>query len=137
MIQSPNNFVSITKVFDPSGKTTDQTGAGIDAAGWDFAVFILHFGTMDNSANLVFTVQDSADNSTFADVSGLTYTVVGTADDNTAKVIQGRLNPLRRYIRLFANDTGGTTNIYGATLLLLGPDRQVDQNPNAVYTVKG
>lgn len=136
MKETANNFIAIGKIFDPSGKTTDQTGTGIDARGWDEAVFLLSLGVLDNSANLVFKVQDSADNSTFADVTGATYTVSGTADDNTVKVIRVRLNPLRRYVRLISDDTGGTTNVYGALYFLVGPDRQVDQNPNASYTVQ-
>lgn len=75
-------------------------------------------GTPD-SYSLAYKIQDSADNSTFADVSGLT---ASSTANNTVKVIAFRPGQLRRYIRVVATPTftGGSSPAVavGAVLVL-------------------
>lgn len=77
-------------------------------------------GAMAGSNTTVsFTVQDSADNSTFANVSSLgtlTQTVPTTAP-RTASVASWQLPPtVRQYVRVSASNSATTTGNYTASL---------------------
>lgn len=104
----------------------DVNGAGVDRAGYLSAKLVAFTGNATGSPSAqsqVFKLQDSADNSTFADVPGATLTI--TADDTVAQ-LNVNLGPLRRYLRLvYSADstfTGGSSpaNIVGGHIHLSG-----------------
>jgi len=63
-------------------------GSAIDARGYNRALFVLELGTVTNAATLSFNVQDSADGTTFADISGAGFaaTVATGKSDDTIMV---------------------------------------------------
>lgn len=135
MIRSPNNTITPTIYYAAAGRTTAQTGATLDCQGYDFAVFLINLGVLTDTGALVFVLQESADASSWAEVTGGGYTVIEASDDNTLKVIQVRLNARLRYLRLNTTVSNTDSMVYGCEALRIGMDRQVDQNPSASYTV--
>jgi len=59
--------------------------------------------------DVTVTIQDSADNATFADVTGLTFTTV-TAAPAVERLQTGRTATLRRYVRAVTTTSGGFTS---------------------------
>ena len=94
----------------PAVRTASANGTGIDTLGFTTAKAVIAIGDIDlttTDETYVFKIQDSADNSTFADVSGLTSTV--TADNQIKNIaINGLGTSIRRYVRVVAT-LGGTT----------------------------
>lgn len=94
----------------PAVRTADANGTGIDTKGYNSAKAVIAAGDIDlttTDETYAFKIQDSADNSTFADVSGLTTTV--TADDQVKNIrIEGLGTSIKRYIRVVL-DVGGTS----------------------------
>lgn len=69
--------------------TTTQTSTAINTAGADSVEFLISIGTVTNIANSpqpswAFKLQDSADNSTFADVTDSNHVLVGSAQSPVA-----------------------------------------------------
>jgi hypothetical protein len=76
--------------------TAAATGSGVDLKDYEGPVLIVQnhgtgTGTLDGK------IQDSADNSSFADVSGLTFTQSTTTADIQSLVVQSK--QVRRYIK--------------------------------------
>lgn len=59
--------------------------------------------------DVTIKVQDSADNSTFADITGLTFTTV-TSAPQAQRVATGSTATIRRYIRAVTTTSGGFTS---------------------------
>lgn len=87
--------------------TTTTTGATVDngAATTGGAIATIHLPTVTGTPTVTGKVQDSADGSSWADVSGLTFTGV-TARGAQLLSITGTV---RRYRRAVCTVTGGTT----------------------------
>lgn len=76
--------------------TAAATGSGVDLKDYEGPVVIVQnhgtgTGTLDGK------IQDSADNSSFADVAGLTFAQSTTTDDIQSLVVQSK--QVRRYIK--------------------------------------
>lgn len=76
--------------------TAAATGTGVDLKDYEGPILITQnhgagTGTLDGK------IQDSADNSSFADVSGLTFTQSTTTADIQSMVVQSK--QVRRYIK--------------------------------------
>ena len=91
--------------------TITATGnqAGVDLLEYDGDIQIILSGTAAGAgADLTFRIEDSADNSSYAAVTGGTFTAIG----NTAskQVITLNHDDLRRYIRLSCTAETGTAS---------------------------
>lgn len=106
----------------PATRTASANGTGVDTMGYNTAVAIINAGDIDLAnadETYAFKVQDSADNSSFADVSGLTTTV--TADNDVKKIaINGLGTSIRRYVRVVATLGGTTPSWPGSAVIVLG-----------------
>jgi hypothetical protein len=88
-----------TIVLNPvsAAATVNATSAGIDTTGYE-GVMALVIQTGAVTGSIDWKVQDSADNSTFADVAGLTVAQITAANKiNTLTFVPGQV---RRYIKL-------------------------------------
>ena len=93
-------------------RTATANGTGVDVSGYTReAIFILdcEAGSGTSPTNDV-KIQDSDDNSTFADVSGLTFTQVTDAAASHQK-ISTPADGLRKYVRAVST-LGGTSPVF-------------------------
>ncbi|MFA6131386.1 MAG: hypothetical protein WC730_03960 [Patescibacteria group bacterium] len=106
----------------PVTATATATGTGVDTMGYNDAMVALEVGVVSGtSPTLDVKIQDSADNSTFADVSGLTFTQV-TASNNSQVLRVSGLNTStrRRYLRAVGTIAGTTPSFAFGVEILLG-----------------
>lgn len=102
-------------------------GIGVDTAGFNSAAVLLEVGAVSGaSPTLDIKIQDSANNSSFADVSGLTFTQVTAANNSQALRIEG-LNTAtrRRYLRAVATLAGTSPNFTLKVDIVLGKSFKV------------
>jgi hypothetical protein len=124
-MRSVYNAIKALFAIRPGRYTTTQTGAGVDTFGYNSAALVLEVGTVSGTTpTLDVKVQDSADNSSFADVSGLTLTQITASNNSQILQIDGLNSSYngvarRRYLRVVGT-IGGTTPSFdfGAELLL-------------------
>lgn len=106
----------------PATRTADANGTGVDTMGYNSAMVLVNAGDIDLASTdetYTFKVQDSADNSSFADVSGKTTTV--TADNQTKTIrLEGLGISVRRYVRVVLDVEGTTPSIPCSATVLLG-----------------
>lgn len=109
--------VAVLGDANPASKSATYTSTGFDLQGYEGEIVVTqHIGAVGGtSPTWDGKIQDSADNSSFADVTGATLTQV-TASNNVQGLKLDARN-LRRYIRLVVT-AGGTspTAIIGATV---------------------
>ena len=108
-----------------AGKRTD-TGA-TNGTGVDLTTVSTAFGAQAYLQVFAFTgtdvaikVQDSADNATFADVTGLTFTTVTTAP-GTQRIATASGATIRRYARAVTTTSGGFTSATFAVTFIRNP----------------
>lgn len=103
-----NSFTYKT-LLAPLARTTTANGTGLDITGYvdDIEVVLLNNTTSGTTPTLDVKIQDSADNSSFADVTGLTFSQVTAALTNPSS-LKIPANTCRQYIRAVAT-IGGTT----------------------------
>ncbi len=108
--------------------SADVSGSGIDRVGYYSGVVVCAIGAASGSPSaqsIVFQLEESSDNSTFAAVAGATVTI--TADDTLGE-LDVDLSARKRYLRVVCTDatafTAGTTpaNIVTASIVLGGAD---------------
>lgn len=93
---------------DVTNTTVD--GTSIDRSGYNFAQGVFAVETTTGNLSVV-KVQHSDDDSTWADISGLSFTALGATDDNKHVVANIDLRGKRRYIRWVATeDNTGTAD---------------------------
>jgi hypothetical protein len=93
--------------------TAAATGSGVDLQAYEGPVVI----TQDHGAStgtLDGKIQDSADNSSFADVSGLTFTQETTTAGIQKLVVQSK--QVRRYIK-YVGTVGTGPQVVGVSML--------------------
>lgn len=99
--------IKINKVKDASSAaTTDVTSDSVDMQGYDSVAFLLTFGTITGSAVTSIHVEQSANDSSFADLEGTNVTVAD--DDDNEMFWLEIVRPTDRYIRLIVDR--GTQN---------------------------
>jgi len=103
----------------PGAKTSTVTGTGINLSGYQTAVvFAQDVGAVSGtSPTLNGKIQDSADNSTFADVSGYTFAEVTTSTDNQQLSVDPRA--VRQYVR-YVGTIAGTSPSFGLSVTTAG-----------------
>lgn len=137
MIYDPKSLVNTRPGINPASYTTAQSGAAIDTLGFEYALVVLHFGALTDTANLVLKVQDSPTTTSgdFVDITGASYTVIENADDNSVKAGLVRLHGKRRYIR--AVSTVGNTDacVYSVSVILFSMDYEAALRQSFVFEV--
>ncbi|MFK0140718.1 hypothetical protein [Streptomyces murinus] len=91
--------------------TAATQGASIDttaAASFGAQAYLQVMAFTGTDATI--TIQDSADNSAFTDVTGLAFTQV-TAAPTTQRIATGATATIRRYLRVVTTTTGGFSNL--------------------------
>lgn len=106
------------------------TGPSIDTAGFNEATVVLSVGNVTATGTLNVKVQDSADNSAWADVSGAAFVAVTDTGDNQVQIGMLKLdgNTVRRYIRIVGVVATAAAD-YGASVLLSNKQYHPDQTP--------
>ena len=109
----PGNATTTTLLAAVSAaNTAAATGTGVDLLDYEGPMLVtqnhgVSTGTLDGK------IQDSADNSAFADVAGLTFTQSTTTADTKTLVIQSK--QVRRYVR-YLGTVGTGPQVVGVTM---------------------
>ncbi len=107
----------------PQAITANTNGISIDTLGYNSAAISLETGAVTGTTpTLDVKIQDSADNSTFADLSpSVAFTQVTAANNSQILRLEG-LNGTgrRRYIRVVATVGGTSPNFTTSCSVLLG-----------------
>jgi hypothetical protein len=121
-MRSLYDAIKVVQSLVPATRTASANGTGVDTFGYNTALAVINAGDIDLAnadETYAFKVQDSADNSSFADVAGLTTTV--TADNDVKKIrIDGLGTSVRRYVRVVATLGGTTPSWPGSAVIVLG-----------------
>lgn len=118
MIRSFGNIIAQLVGLAASTYTSTTNGTGVDLSQYDGQVAVLldsAAGTGTSPTSNV-KIQDSADNSSFADVTGLAFTQVTTTASRQKLVFDTR--DVRRYVRV-VNTVGGTTPSFVQSVAIL------------------
>lgn len=113
--QSPAEFMAFSQLVDPQSiaASSSVNGASVDMQGWGGCLFVLSLGAIDGTQDL--QVQDSSDNSSFANISGFAITQVAATGDNKLYVIDVQ-NPAKRYLRPVVTNGAGATADFQAVI---------------------
>ncbi len=115
----------------PQAATATVTGGGVDTQGYNSAMAVLEVGAVSGTTpTLDVKIQDSADNVSFADVAGLTFTQVTASNNSQVLRIDGLNTPQhRRYLRAVGTIGGTTPSFALAIEVLLGRAYKEPVNP--------
>ena len=107
-----NSTTSVLLAAASCANTAAATGSGFDLQDYEGPMVIIqNHGT--STGTLDGKIQDSADNSSFADVAGLTFTQSATTADVKALAIQSK--QVRRYIK-YVGTVGTGPQVVGVTI---------------------
>lgn len=117
--QNLGDILQVIQVLAPARKTASENGTGIDMQQYvgDVKVILSSSAGGGTSPTLDVKLQDSDDNSTFADISGATFTQV-TATAST-QAITLNIDAAKRYIRAVTT-IGGTSPTFDMALVAVG-----------------
>lgn len=110
--------ISPVSTLAPAARTGTANGAGVDLQGYDAAAVVINIGDVTGtSPTATIKIQDSADNSTFADVAAADLVDGGaeialTDTTNDAQVHKRSYIGSKRYLRVALTAISGT----GATV---------------------
>jgi hypothetical protein len=139
IVKAPSEDVKVVASIIPLLRdNTAVDGASVDTAGYDRALVIVHLGATDIAC--AFELEDSADDSSFADVdvisTGSTIATPTATDDNEIFLWDVDLSKIRRYLRVQAAAADGTAGITaGASILLFGAGKSPVTQQNTVNRV--
>ena len=106
MKYSAHEHIRVVDNIEPDAyPAATVNGDSVDCRGFREALVLLHIGTMATSATLDVKVQHSADNSTWADITGAAFaqkTQAGGDSDSGVHVGRLDLEGCERYIRVVA-----------------------------------
>ena len=116
--QNYKGFNSISPQNITSATTTNGASVDTKELGDDLMV-VLSLGTLTGSHTIDVKLQDSADDSTFADISGATFPQITESADDTVAALKLNLEGLNRFIRVVSVTAGTVTasNISAAVLV--------------------
>jgi hypothetical protein len=106
----------------PQTATTTATGTGVDLLSGDGSCFALQLvgAVSGTSPTLAGKIQESADNSTWADVSGATFTTVSAANNYQAISFERT----QRYLR-YVGTVGGSSPSFALGVVIGQQKKQV------------
>lgn len=124
---NPSDSVLAVRQIDPDSYSAGTTtGASIDVTGWEYALIVASIGDMGSGSTVTVRVQDSDTAGTGTNIAGAEMTLTQAGGDNdSVKVGQVRLGPLRQYLRCLSVVASAASDVQ-VTVILFGPDRQVD-----------
>lgn len=111
--------VDVMSLIPPARHTATANQTGVDVRDYDGQLLII----LESSAGggtaptMDVKIQDSADNSSFADVSGKVFTQV--AGSQSRQTMSLEANSVRRYIRA-VKTIGGTSPTFDAACVAIG-----------------
>lgn len=112
---------SVVHSLAPAARTASANGTGVDVRNADDVLVILTNGTTTGTnPTLDVTIEDSANNSSFAAVSGYAFAQVtaAIAGGDAALTLQVPKRALRRYIRAVATIGGTNTPTFACAVLV-------------------
>src|SRR5262245_23290463 len=112
----------VAKINPANNNNSTQNSDSVDLSKFHAAMFILLLGSVDSTND--FKLQESADASSWSDLSGKSITQMTGTDDNKVAVISVRNDELssgKRYVRCVNTVGNGTTNLTAAVGLGLFP----------------
>lgn len=128
------NNISVVQTIAPVAGAADATGVTVDLQGYESCTFVINMGiegiTLSGSNKIEIELEESSDNSSWADVTATT-SVIGATPDSSGKVatfddnaetpsvaIVGYIGD-KRYVRAMANFSGthGTATPYSVTAI--------------------
>ena len=99
MHMSPFEHMSAYQAVDPADLGDGATnGQSVDMSGFNAIEYMLSVGAQGAGGTIDMKLQDSADNSSFADVSGAALTQIADTGDNKIYILSC-WRPTRRYVR--------------------------------------
>lgn len=117
------NRLDVAQSLNPAARTATANGTGVDLANYDGAMIVFEVGTITDGTHTP-KIQDSDDNSTFADVAAANQigTLAVLASGTPQKV--GYVGA-KRYIRAVSTVSGATTGgVYAASVIRGYPRKQ-------------
>jgi len=118
-----SNFVRTVLSYAPISTSAGAEAftTGVDCKGYRYARVKLICGTATATGTIAAAnVQDSADNTTFADVTGADFDAITTTNDNTIHHIDVDLLKRARYLRV-AYDVDTDAVVFGVEIDLFDP----------------
>ena len=119
LLVSPAQDVKFLKGTAPvavtSATTTASTGDRLN--GYEWVVGVFNLGVIAASQAGTMSIQDSADDSTYANVTGATKTYVDTGSDGLVYVIAVRRNVCRAFVRTAITTTTTDSIVLSAVMM--------------------
>jgi hypothetical protein len=119
---NPAAYSRATSTLKSSSYSAASTnGTTVDTKGYRHAVVVLNAGTAGAAATADVKLQSSADDSTWADVSGATFTQITVSNDNDIYVGFVNCEANDRYLRAVVDCASGTVAL-GVSIVLMQPE---------------
>ena len=117
-----DQFIRVVHALDPASyaAAAEAFTDGVDCKGYREALVVIQCGAFTATGDVEFDVEESADDSTYADVTDATTGELVQADDQTTYMIRLDLTKRKRYIRV-GYDVDDDACIFGITVLLTDP----------------
>jgi hypothetical protein len=114
------NEIDVQTTLLPAVGTGSRTGAGVDLQGYDGAVAAIHIGAWWGGTHTP-SLQDSADNTTFADVASSnllgSFTAVSATGGTGVAQRVGYIGG-KRYLRMFST-AGNSTDVMASSAVII------------------
>lgn len=112
----------------------DETSESVDVAGFGAVAVVYWVGDIDTTAT--FELEDSDDNSAFADVIiDATEVHLTATDDNQTYMVELLPGAVRRYVRVHLTTGNGTEGVNAAAFFVLGRADDLPVKQEASVTV--
>jgi hypothetical protein len=136
-IHSPSEQVKSVLGVAAAITAATNNGTGIDCLGFENAKIVLYSAPSGAGTTSDVKVQDSADNSTFADVTSAAFTQVTTAGGAKLYVGDIKLSKRARYIRVVHTGAGGSAAgfVVATVELYSGRIKPVSQTNTVAFSV--
>jgi|TARA_Y100000310_G_scaffold84340_1_gene81165 hypothetical protein len=114
-----NGEITVADLDKPDVHTSTATGTGLDISSYEGKIKVtLICGTVGGtSPTNACKIQDSADDSTYADVTGATFTTVTASNSNESIAVDTR--GVNKYIRS-VQTIGGTSPTFDSVVVTAG-----------------
>lgn len=125
MIPKLKAVTTVTASLAAASRTSTTNGTGVDLKGATDVLAILNCAAASAGTNPTWdvTIEDSADNSSFAAVSGLAFTQVTNAASTQTMQIDPRA--VRRYVRAVGTIGGTSSPAFTSACLIQVANREV------------
>lgn len=122
MKYSLDKFLRVVHIVDPAsyGAAAVAYSTAVDTRGYREALFIVSLGVITATGDVNFLVQESADDSTYAAVTGATIAEKTVTEDSATFCIRVDCTKRMRYLRL-GYDVDDDAAIFGAVCVLGDP----------------